>query len=166
MSISITSLVNAPTNIQNWQAMMLPRQQDFRSLASSLKSGNLSGAQQAYSDLQAIASANASNTSSASGTSPFQQDFTALGKDLTAGNLSQSQTDFTKMTSDVQSVQSGIHHHGHHHGHKVDAASSQSNTSTPADAALSSAASNLFSQYEPANATNNSLASSLLNLMG
>ena len=165
MSISSISFMNTPTDIQNLPAMMRQRQQDFQSLASSLKSGNLTGAQQAYSDLQAMASAKTSSTSSASGTGPFQQDFTALGKDLSAGNMSQSQTDFTKMTSDVQSV-IGIHHHGHHHGHKVDRSSSQSNTSTPADAALSSAASNLFSQYEPANATNSSIASTLLNLMG
>ena len=144
--------------------MRLQRQQDFQSLAGSLKSGDPSGAQQAYSDLQALASTNTSSASSASKSDPVQQDFATLGQDLNTGNLSQAQKDFIQMRSDFQSVlsqnggSSGVHHHHGHHVHKADL--------TAADAAAPSASSGLFSQYASANATGNSMASSLFSLMG
>jgi len=165
MSISSISLVNTPTNIQNWQAAASQRQQDFQSLASSLKSGDLNGAQQAYSELQTLAS---TNGSSSSGTSPMQQDFAAIGKDLSAGNLSQAQKDFTQLKNDFQAVlaqnggPSGVHHHHGHHVHKVESSSSTSNTST--DPSLASAASGLFSPY--ASTTDTSMASTLFSLVG
>ncbi len=172
MSISsISSLMN-PSSIQNWQAMMSQQQQDFQSLASSLQSGNLSGAQQAYSELQATASASGSNTSPVSGSGPCQQDFTALGQDLSSGNLSQAQQQFAQMKTDFQSALSqnggvqGMHHHGHH-GHKTEASSADSESSTTTtDPILSNSTSSLLSQYASINAANNSTASSLLSMLG
>ncbi|HVP47234.1 MAG TPA: hypothetical protein VMT32_11645 [Bryobacteraceae bacterium] len=161
MSISNISFGNTPANIQNWQAMAGQRRQDLQSLASSLKSGDLGGAQQAYSDLQTLASANPSSTSSIS---PVQQDFTALGKDLSAGNLSQAQKDFAQMKTDFQSAlgqngaSTGVHHHHGRHVHKAAA--------TPSDETTPGASPTLFSPYASASATDNSMASSLFSLMG
>ena len=171
MSISSISFGNTPINTQNWQSIASQQQRDFQSLASSLQSGNLSGAQQSYSDLQTLAPANASSPSSAFGTSAVQQDFTALGKDLSAGNLSQARKDFTQMKNDFQLAlsqnggASGLRQHGHH-GHRVEAPPAQSATSLSANSTLSSAASSLFSPYASANSTGNSLASTTLSLMG
>jgi hypothetical protein len=162
--MSISSIISsiAPTNIQSLQATRLQRQ-DFRGIAQALQAGDLSGAQQAYSDLQAMTSANASSGSPATATNPIRQDFTTLGQDLTAGNLSQARSDFAQMKTDIQSVLShnggslGVQHHGHHghHRQEVDASSSQSNTL---------ATSSLFSQY--ASTADNSTADSLLSLIG
>jgi len=170
MSISNISPVIQPANIQNWQASMSQRQQDFQSLASSLQAGNLSGAQQAYSELQTIASGAVSGA--ASGTNPGQKEFALLGQDLSAGNLSQAQKDFAQMKTDFQSVLSengavhGLHHHGHH-GYKMGGSSSDGDSATSTtDPILSNATSSLLSQYTSTNAANDSTAASVLSLIG
>lgn len=164
MSISSIFSNTASTNVQNWQALMQQRQQGFQSLASSLQSGDLSGAQQAYSDLAAMASANNSDTSSVPQTSPAHKDFSALGQDLAAGNLTQAQNDFSQMKS-VLAQNGGVHSHGHH-GHKVEASSSTSDTSLFADPTLSSTTSSLLSQYGSQNPADSSMSASLLSLFG
>lgn len=55
----------------------------FEQLASALQSGNLSGAQQAYSSLSAAMQ----NSSSAQSNSPLSADLNALGQALQSGNL-------------------------------------------------------------------------------
>jgi hypothetical protein len=171
MSISGITPGTTASNIENWQTAMLRRQQDFQSIGNSLKSGDLGGAQQAYSDLAALTSANGA---SASKTGPVKQDFATLGKDLTSGNLSQAQTDFQQMQTDLQSALSqnggaaGVHHHGHH-SHKVDTSSTQTQSTTAAasgDSTLSSSISNLLSQYSSPGAGDSSLTASLFNLLG
>lgn len=180
MISAITS--NTQNNLQNWQ-LMQQRRQDFQNLGSSIQSGNMSGAQQAYSDLQTMF-ANASSsgtpgtssTSAVSSNSAVQQDFAAIGQDLSSGNMAQAQKDYTQMKNDVQSVlsqntgMSGMHHHGHHHMHL---ASSSDSSSTPTatsstDAAatntLNSAASSLFAQYANPSASASN-ASNLLSMI-
>jgi len=169
--MSIASISDSGTsNLQNWQVMMRQRQQDFQSLASSLQSGDLSGAQQAYSDLQALDSANITSTSSTS-SSNLQQDFTKLGQDLQAGNLTQAQQDFTQLKTDSQTVLSknggAVHHHHGHHAHKTDNDSNSTNsdsTTTTLNDALSNSTSNLLAQYGSTTA-NNSVASSIFSLI-
>jgi hypothetical protein len=172
MSISSISTTDPSANAQSWQVMARQRQQDSQSLANALKSGDLAGAQQSYSDLQAIASSNSSSSpASPSGTSPVKQDFSTLGQDLSSGNLSQAQKDFTQMRNDLQSAfaQNGgssplRHHHGHH-AEAADSSSQQTNSST--DPALTNTVSSLISQYASTNPSQSgSMVSSLLNVMG
>jgi hypothetical protein len=166
MSTSSLFSTSAPANTQALQAMIRQRQQDFQSLASSLQSANLSGAQQAYSDLQSLATANAASAVPASGTTPAQQAFAVLGQDLSSGNITQAQKDFTQMKADLQTARTQ-RGGGHHHGHCAPKADASSETSTSAnpDTILPTASSGLLSQYA-ANATQNSTASSLMSLLG
>jgi hypothetical protein len=79
--------------------------QDYTQLASDLQSGNLTGAQSAYSNLQQLIQANAgSSTSGTSSNTPstIQTDFATLGQDLSAGNLTESQSAFSQLQTDLQ----------------------------------------------------------------
>ena len=175
----ISAITSNTQNLQNWQLMQQKRQ-DFQNLGSSLQSGNLSGAQQAYSDLQAMfsnASSNAvsgaSSPSSVSSNNTVQQDFAAIGQDLSSGNVAQAQKDYTQMQNDIQSVLSqntgvsGMHHHGHHHHMHASSDSTSTSTTdtstTPTNTMLSSAGSGLFAQYANPTASS-SVASSLLSM--
>lgn len=175
MSISSISSTDPSANAQSWQVMARQRQQDFQNLANSLKSGDLTGAQQSYSDLQAIAASNSSSSAvSPSGASPVKQDFTALGQDLSSGNLGQAQKDFTQMRNDLQTASAqngGSSRIGHHHGHHAEAADTPAQPTTSAtdpftDPALANSVSSLISQYTSSNPSQTgSMSSSLLNLM-
>jgi len=130
-------------------------QQDYTQLASALQSGNLTGAQTAFTALQqaletqtgnTAASGTTSSTTSTTSQDPILNDFNALGQALSSGNLSQAQSAFAQLQSDVQSAQQSTtsqaqgfaqalktaseghhHHHGHHGGGGE--SSSQSSTS-------------------------------------
>jgi outer membrane protein assembly factor BamD (BamD/ComL family) len=79
--------------------------QDFDQLASALQSGDLSGAQSAYSNIQQLFQANPgaspSNTTS-NGSSTVQNDFATLGQALQSGDLTQAQSAFSQLQSDVR----------------------------------------------------------------
>ena len=76
--------------------------QDYTQLASDLQSGNLTGAQSAYSNLQQLVQAQGSSTSSLGNTpTTVQTDFATLGQDLQAGNLTASQSAFAQLQSDL-----------------------------------------------------------------
>jgi outer membrane protein assembly factor BamD (BamD/ComL family) len=81
--------------------------EDYTQLASDLQSGNLSGAQSAFSSLQQLlpAEQDSSNSSASSGTSStIQTDFAALGQALSSGNLTQAQSAFSQLQSDLQTA--------------------------------------------------------------
>src|ERR1700733_2346065 len=81
--------------------------QDFHQLASALKSGDLSGAQSAYSNIQQLIPGNpdASTSSTASnGSNTPQNDFATLGQALQSGDLSQAQSAFSQLRTDVRSA--------------------------------------------------------------
>ena len=106
--------------------------QDFKQLASALKSGDLSGAQKAYSALQQLL------PDQSQGGNPVSTDFAALGKALQSGDLSTAQSAFSQLQNDLQSAsQSGGANSltqamkGHHHHHH--ASSSQSSTASSTD---------------------------------
>jgi hypothetical protein len=172
MSISAISSTGPAMNTQSWQVLARQRQQDFQNLANALKSGDLGGARQSCSDLQALASSNSSGSPAPpSGTGPVQQDFATLGQDLSSGNLSQAQKDLTQMKNDLQSAfaQNGgssplRHHHGHgHHPEAADSSAQQSSTTTGPFLANTTSS---LSQYASTNSTNSgSMASSLLDLV-
>jgi len=68
---------------------------DFNQLKQSLQSGDLSGAQQAFADLQKLAPQGASG--------PFQNQINALGQALQSGNLSAAQQAFSALQSTAES---------------------------------------------------------------
>lgn len=154
MSISGISSTYTSSMIQEWQSSMQQRRQDFSQLGNALQSGDLTGAQQAYSDLQNLLQNSSSpfNSNTSSGSNPITDDFKALGQALSSGDLSQAQTDFTKLQDDMkaarqQAVQQGSFtqgaghaHHGHHHHHVADsdASTTSSTTSSTADTNSSS----------------------------
>jgi outer membrane protein assembly factor BamD (BamD/ComL family) len=75
--------------------------QDYTQLASDLQSGNLTGAQSAYSNLQQLVQAASTSSTSATTPTTVQTDFATLGQDLQAGNLTQSQSAFSQLQSDL-----------------------------------------------------------------
>ncbi len=108
MSISaLSSTLISDLAPQHWQNPFQEIKQDFQQLASALQSGNLSGAQSAYSNIQQLLQGNqgssTSNTSSTStGSNTLQNDFLALGQALQSGDLSTAQSAFAQLQSDFQ----------------------------------------------------------------
>ena len=108
MSISaLSSSLISDLAPQHWQNPFQEIKQDFQQLASALQSGNLSGAQSAYSNIQQLLQGNqgssTSNTSSTStGSNTLQNDFLALGQALQSGDLSTAQSAFAQLQSDFQ----------------------------------------------------------------
>ncbi len=94
MSISALSS-NLVTDLSQpqWQNPFKEIRQDFQQLASALQSGDLSGAQTAYSSIQQLLQAN-TNSSSSSSPNTLQSDFAALGQALSSGSLTQAQSAF------------------------------------------------------------------------
>jgi len=119
------------------------RSQDFKALESSLQSGDLTGAQQAFADLQKdlpnssqTTAATSSNASAPTG--QLGTDFQALQSALQAGDLSGAQGAFATLKQDMQSAGATHRAHHHHHQQKADATSSSSQAATPTSATSNS----------------------------
>jgi DNA-binding FadR family transcriptional regulator len=108
---TVSSTNGSGTSQAIWQQQMQQRKTDWQSLASALQSGDLTGAQQAFSSLQAMQTG---GNQGASSTSPISSDFTALGKAIQSGDLNAAQTAFQKLQTDMQTMRA--HHHHHHQG--------------------------------------------------
>jgi hypothetical protein len=136
---------------------------DFEQLASSLQSGSLSGAQQAYSSL-------AQMMQNAPSDSPAATAFKALGQALQSGNLQAAQQAFSTLQQDVtQSIQGAGGHH-HHHGGGGGGELAQllsSSASNSADSILSSTSSttSLTSATSTSASAQTNNANTLLNLL-
>ena len=125
MSISCINSNNCYQSCQTagQGSFMQQVRQDFNDLAQALGSGDLSGAQAAFSAFQQLLPASASSTSNQTqssttasstsnpGSGTVMTDLSNLGQALQAGNLSDAQNDFSKLTQDLQSI--GGHHHHH-----------------------------------------------------
>jgi DNA-binding FadR family transcriptional regulator len=135
MSVSgITSTTNAyqtntQTNITNnykqWRT-------EFRQLAQALQSGDLSGAQQAFSNLQQImpnyqntTQGQSSNTISTTGATTNNDFMQQLAQALQSGDLSGAQQAFSNLQQAIQG-----HHHGHHHGESTNTTATTTSTAT------------------------------------
>ena len=92
--------------------------QDLRDLAGALQSGDLPGAQKAFSALQQLMQGvqqSGKSQSQGDGTqSQFGTDLAALGKALQSGDMSSAQDAFKKLQQDMQAAVQGHHHHHHH----------------------------------------------------
>ena len=109
--------------------------QDFKQLASSLQSGDLTGAQQAYTALQQLLPNQDPNSPQApSSGNPISTDFKALGQALQSGDLSSAQSAFSQLQDDLksasQSGSSGLTHVRGHHGRHHHASSAQDSDSS------------------------------------
>jgi DNA-binding FadR family transcriptional regulator len=123
-------------------------QQDYARLAGALQSGDLSGAQSAFSNLQQAlqsqgAGATQTTATSNSTTDPIANDFNTLGQALSSGNLTQAQSAFSQLKTDIQTaqqagsqtqnltqaLQAAVQGHHHHH-HGGGGTSTESSTST------------------------------------
>jgi len=110
--------------------------QAFSNLQSSLSSGNLSTAQQAYAtftqDLQSLQQAQGAQQTG----SQIGVDLAAMGNALQSGSITNAQTAFAQLTQDLQGVQQtqgtqqtyGHRHHHHHHAGGSQAASTSFST--------------------------------------
>ena len=141
--MSVSSVSSNATNslIGQWPSTAAQRKQDFGALASALQSGDLAGAQHAFSALQALQPNNTagagttttSPTSAASGATTLQNDLASLGQALSSGNLTQAQNAFAKVQSDFQTARTqgtnGAHHHHRHHHHVANAQPSSDTSS-------------------------------------
>jgi hypothetical protein len=129
MSISGVSSTSGLSQTDS-QSSVNQLRQTFKQLASSLQSGDLSGAQKAFSALETLLQSNQSTSPSstvqpASTTpTPVQNDLAALGQALSSGDLSTAQSTFAQLQKDLQpATQTGAsgksvgsaHRHGHHH---------------------------------------------------
>lgn len=117
---------------------------EFLQLQQDLQSGNLSGAQSAYSSIQS-STQNLFRSQSTTGSSQAATDFQAIGQTLQSGSLSSAQNALTTFEQDMQAVmQSGgsgssgaVHpHHRKHHGGGMD--SQQANAFSSLSSALQS----------------------------
>ena len=146
-SMSVSSVSSSSSVIQtDWRSLVNQFKQDFKQLASSLQSGDLTGAQQAYSALQQLQQSNqaggqSSNAQQASSTNnPIQNDFAALGSALQSGDLSGAQSAFSQLQTDMKAAASNSSsgavqsaHHGHHHHRHVSSASDSDSDSSTTD---------------------------------
>jgi len=162
MSVSGVSSSSTVTQT-DWRSLVNQFKQDFKQLASSLQSGDLTGAQKAYAALQQLLQSNqsggqSSNAQQASSTNnPIQNDFAALGSALQSGDLSSAQSAFSQLQTDMKAaVQNGSSaavqsaHHGHHHRHVSSASDSDSDSGATDQTASTNSAS---SQSTPTGST-------------
>ena len=104
MSISALSS-NLINDLSQQQNPFRQIRQDFGQLANALQSGDLSGAQSAYSNLQQLLQSRpgASNANS-NAPNTIQTDFASLGQALQSGDLNQAQSVFAQLQKDLQAA--------------------------------------------------------------
>jgi len=122
MSASIAPTVGSA--YQNYRTDSSNEQfkKDMQSIQTALQSGDLSGAQDAFSKLQELQQQKTSKSGSGKndGSNQGQQDMQALQSALSSGNLQDAQSAFSKLQTDMKA------HGGHHRHHQATDASTQS----------------------------------------
>jgi len=125
------------TLISQLRADIKQNSQDFRALKSTLHTGDLAGATQAFATLQADIQ-KASQTSGQNlfdPTSAIGKDFQAVGEALKAGDVSAAKQAFATFRQDIRSAgrAARAHHHVRQDGDGDDAAQTQaiSNPTSP-----------------------------------
>jgi soluble cytochrome b562 len=122
---------------------------DLDAIGKALSSGDLTGAQQAFSNLQNLISGQAQSSASAAGgstsstgTDAITTDFNNLSTALQSGDLKGAQAAFKQLQSDLsaanQAQASETGHYHHHHGAAADSISTDSaSTSATANSTVS-----------------------------
>jgi hypothetical protein len=98
-----TAAVSSTSIFQELQSFQQSRQSDLQQLGSALKSGNLNGAQQAYTTLAALGENGPFANSEPFSKSSRVQAFNALGEALQAGDLTRAQTAFAALSGSQSS---------------------------------------------------------------
>jgi hypothetical protein len=110
-------------------------QQQFTLLVKALQSGDLSGAQQAYSALTQL---QGNGSAPSDPNSPFAQALSKIGQALQSGDLTGAQQALSALQQQLQQAQGTHHHHHHHHAAKsASSTTSPSSSSGSADSASS-----------------------------
>ena len=97
--------------------------QDFLQLIKSIKSGDLTGAQQAY---DAFTQSQAASGAQPDPNSPFAKALSQIGAALKSGNIDQAQQALAGLQNQIR----GSHHHRHHGGGSANA-SNNTNAAAP-----------------------------------
>ncbi|MDE3015636.1 MAG: hypothetical protein KGI29_01760 [Pseudomonadota bacterium] len=111
--MSISGISSSSLGIYQPSSRQQGIRSDFKQLAQSLQSGDLTGAQAAYASIvqiQGTQSGGSRNTSS----SPFAQMLSQVGSALQSGNLSGAQSALASWQQLAQTQGAGGHHHHHH----------------------------------------------------
>jgi hypothetical protein len=157
--MSISGISSDPTVSQNYVNPFQRVRKDFAALKTSLASGDLTAAQNAFTtlqkDMQAIGQAQSSQqtatTTASPGSSPLDTDLAAIGTALQNGDVQGAQSAFATLQKDMQQMrqtqggqQAQRAHHHHHHHHGGGAQNAQNATSNPFNdlAAINSALQN------------------------
>lgn len=112
-----------------WQS----RRQDFASLATAIKGGDLTAAQQAFAKLAGTAGAAASSPTCTPSLAPTDQSpITAIGQALSSGDIKGAQEALAKLFAGA-----GHGHHHHHSGGQQVAAPPSSTTTLPPGTSIS-----------------------------
>lgn len=134
MSVSPTSAANVSllqTTQSSQQSIFAQRRQDFQNLAQALSSGDLAGAQSAFSALQQTFQSSNQNSSGQQTGSSIVNAFQALGQALSSNNLAAAQTAFATLQQDLQQAQGHRHHHQGAAGQVDTSAAGTATTTTP-----------------------------------
>lgn len=123
-AVSTSSSINSANPLQTWRTFIQQKKQDISAIGTALKSGDLTSAQKAFSDLQSLSSAAQGQTKTLSKASSVPDDFGSLGQALQSGSLSDAQAAYAKLQTDMQ-AQAGGHHHRHHGPGNSSSANSQ-----------------------------------------
>ena len=130
--MSISALSALTTNSVQSSSSQPNVRQAFNQLVSSLDSGNLSDAQQAYSALSELQSSSQSSSSN----TPFAKALNQIGQALQNGDLSGAHL------ASLQQGRAGHHHHGQHADGANPSTASQSASTPPLQGDSSSPSAN------------------------
>ncbi len=101
MSTSPIALSSALSSSQE-QSPIQKNQQDFNKLATSIQSGNLAAAQQAFSSLQQQHNVAGPESADSSSNNNISADFKAVGQAIQSGNATAAKAAFSKLQSDLK----------------------------------------------------------------
>jgi hypothetical protein len=106
---------------------------DLKTLEQALQTGDLAGAQQAFSSLQQDSPwiSRALSSTNGGGSSPFASALQSLAGALKSGDVNAAQQAFANLQ---QAMHSGHHGHHHHGSGSASAATSPTGTTPPPDA--------------------------------
>jgi len=77
---------------------------ELKQLTDAIQTGNLTGAQQAYSALQQLDPQKSQDSTSGASTNPIRKDLKAVGQALQSGDLSGAQSAFSKLQTDLKAA--------------------------------------------------------------
>src|SRR5262249_29022143 len=120
--MAVSAVSGAPAAYQPPQQYAEYRQ-TFGQLVTAIKSGDLSGAQQAYAALSQLQS---SGVGPSNLNSPIAQALNQIGQSLQNGDISGAQSALASLSQQAQ----GAHHHHHHHHHGASPPPSDSTTTS------------------------------------